>query len=156
MHMRIRAQTRTHVHATIHRRLVVGSDHIAASGDFYSHVLLSDDGGATWSLSAAIPDGNECQVAQLANGSLLVNMRFTDKRRHFAWSHDDGETWTAPTVAPLERFSPLGSDCEGSTVVLPDSGLVVFSTPFSAAGRENLTLFTYVVVGGRGGTSAAA
>lgn len=123
-------------------RLVLGSDHIDNSGAWGSHIMFSDDNGETWELGPELPDGNECQVAQLKNGSLLVNMRSRDKKRHFSWSHDNGSSWTTSITSPFDEWTPLGSDCEGSTVALPESGLLTFSTPFSLAGRDNMTLFT--------------
>ena len=123
---------------------MIGSDHIdGPTGDWGSHVMISDDDGTTWRLGQNLPEGNECQVAQLNNNSLIVNMRSKDSKRHFSWSYDDGDHWTEPTTAPFDEYH-LGGDCEGSTVVLPDSGIVVFSTPYSAAGRDNMTIFTYV------------
>lgn len=104
-----------------------------------SHVMISDDFGESWDLGPNLPDGNECQVAELVdNQTLVINMRSRDKHRHFSWSQDYGETWSAPTTAPFEEYA-LGSDCQGSTIAVGNT--LVFSTPFSEAGRDNMTLF---------------
>ena len=41
-----------------------------------SHAMYSDDGGRSWALSQNdMAGGDECQAAQLANGSLIMNQR---------------------------------------------------------------------------------
>ncbi|MEM6931103.1 MAG: sialidase family protein, partial [Myxococcota bacterium] len=80
-------------------RLVVPCDHIEANTKLYrSHVLLSDDHGATWRIGGVAPrEGlNECQVAERADGSLVLNMRNYDRRREtraVTHSSDGGESW---------------------------------------------------------------
>ena len=58
-------------------RLVIPCDH--REDETYgngSHTIYSDDHGATWQLSALIaPGANECQVVELADGSLKMNIR---------------------------------------------------------------------------------
>lgn len=62
-----------------------------------SHVIYSDDHGKTWQLSDVIqPGANECQVVELADGRLLLNMRMQTFRKGYrgiAYSEDGGETW---------------------------------------------------------------
>jgi sialidase-1 len=70
-----------------------------------SHVIYSDDHGATWKLGGTItPKMNECQVVEIAdgNGTLLMNMRsyFQRNCRAHAISYDGGTTWTAPVDVP--------------------------------------------------------
>ena len=45
-------------------RLVVACDHSDAAGAYKSHVIFSDDAGATWQLGGVVPDVklNECQA----------------------------------------------------------------------------------------------
>jgi arylsulfatase A-like enzyme len=124
-------------------RLLVAADHYDPQHG--SHAMLSDDGAQTWQLSEPIDDqssggGNECQAAQLTNGSLVMNMRTLKGWRQFSWSHDNGSRWTVPVRSPsfLEIYG--GGTTEGSTVTL-DSGSLAFSTPFGPAGRANLTVF---------------
>jgi sialidase-1 len=80
-----------------------------------------------------------------------MNMRTRNSIRQFAWSDDDGDTWSAPITSPFHDRKYGGGGCEGSTVALPsatDTGVdtgastskLVFSTPF-AKGRENMTVF---------------
>ena len=91
-------------------RLVVPCDHTAADYFFGSHAIYSDDGGGTWRRSqAAQPTCNESQVVELADGTLMLNMRSQDAHgsvtlktrprngyRSIALSRDGGQTWTAP------------------------------------------------------------
>ena len=70
-----------------------------------SHVIYSDDHGATWKLGGTItPKQNECQLVEIGdgNGTLLMNMRsyFQRKCRTQAISYDGGITWTAPIDVP--------------------------------------------------------
>jgi BNR repeat-like domain len=62
-----------------------------------SHIIYSDDHGKTWKCGARVtPDCNECQVAELADGSLMLNMRSYHKknRRAVAISKDGGLTFS--------------------------------------------------------------
>ncbi len=85
-------------------RLVIPSDHTSAKDNMSSHVIYSDDGGETWRRSTPIGPGcNESQVVELADGTLLMNMRtqsFTGRERTgyraISFSRDGGETWSAP------------------------------------------------------------
>merc|ERR1712166_6518 len=128
-------------------RLFIAADHYAGTGsDWGSHSMYSDDLGTTWQISASIDGGNECQAARAPNGSLVMNMRTRGGVRQFAWSDDDGSTWSAPVTSPFNDLRYGGGGCEGSTVALPSaldapaSSKLVFSTPFSQ-GRKNMTLF---------------
>src|SRR5262249_40459873 len=77
-------------------RLVIPCDNkIAGTKARHSHVIYSDDHGATWKLGGGVgPDCNECQVAERADGSLLLNMRSyrANHRRLIATSKDGGLT----------------------------------------------------------------
>jgi sialidase-1 len=105
-------------------------------------VLLSDDAGATWRLSAGVVrGGNENQVAELpwrstpAAAVLHMTMRnAAGASRLASESVDGGEHWTAPweTVGPEDA-------CEGSVVALPRTRRLAMSNAF-AAKRENMTL----------------
>lgn len=83
-------------------RLVVPCDNSFVSPDdptgYNSHVIYSDDHGQTWQLGGVIrPAVNECQVAELTDGTLMMNMRNYDRRqttRAVATSIDGGLTWS--------------------------------------------------------------
>ena len=58
-------------------RLLIPCDHIESSTKkYYSHVIYSDDNGTTWKLGGSTPTDqvNECQVVELADGRLMLNM----------------------------------------------------------------------------------
>ena len=126
-------------------RLLVAADHYVGKGvSWGSHSMYSDDLGQSWKISGSIDGdgGNECQAAPAANGSLLMNMRTRAGIRQFAWSEDQGASWSTPITSPFNAGQKYaGGGCEGSTVALPGSSKLVFSTPFSGRGRENMTLF---------------
>lgn len=70
-----------------------------------------------------------------------MNQRTRAGVRQFSWSHDDGSSWSEPIQSSFNQGQKYaGGSCEGSTVNLPRGGLV-FSTPFSTQGRENMTVF---------------
>lgn len=80
-------------------RLVVPCDSIPLGGKkAHSFVIFSDDHGRTWKTGGLASDAhNECQVAELADGRLLLNMRnhgSSKRRRGVAESRDGGLTWS--------------------------------------------------------------
>ena len=87
-------------HGKYKGRLVIPCDHIEAeTKKYFSHVIYSDDHGKTWKLGGTTPvdQVNECTVAEIADGKLLLNMRNydrTQKNRKTAVSSDGGITWT--------------------------------------------------------------
>ena len=88
-------------------RLVIPCDHRASGnrrGTTHSHVFFSDNHGKTWKLGGTVASHtNECQVVELADGTLMINMRNywgrdgkqkdKDRMRAVAVSRDGGETW---------------------------------------------------------------
>src|SRR5215471_18972430 len=77
-------------------RLVIPCDHNQAPSDVrHSHLIYSDDRGETWKIGAVAEDKtNESAIAELKDGSLLLNMRsYHDKnRRATQRSTDNGLT----------------------------------------------------------------
>ncbi len=62
----------------------------------YTHLIYSDDHGESWHITpAAGRNTNESMVVELADGSLMVNMRsrYGTNRRAVAISSDQGRTW---------------------------------------------------------------
>lgn len=113
-------------------RLMVPSDQRANMPDgtlhWSSHMMFSDDAGKTWQISAAIErGGNECQVIERNDGSLLVNTRMQgnfEGYRGIATSTDGGATWSAITQ---EKQLPCPK-CQGSLIQYGETQLL-FSNP---------------------------
>ncbi|MCS6851665.1 MAG: glycoside hydrolase, partial [Gemmataceae bacterium] len=116
----------------------------------YSHVIYSDDHGQTWKLGGVVaPHTNECQVAELSDGTLVINMRnywgrdgkepAKGNRRAVALSRDGGLSWTdlrfdATLIEPVCQAGLLG-------VAGPENqDWLIFSNPASTTQRHRLTL----------------
>ena len=80
-------------------------------------------------------------VLRGADEALVLNARGHDSRRHFAYSTSGGASWSELTSAPFSNLHYGGGYCEGSTIALPGSGLLAFSTPFSPTQRANMSIF---------------
>lgn len=109
-----------------------------------SFVCYSDDHGKTWQMGGLVPssgDTNECQVVELSDGSLLINMRGRiGNNRKSALSKDGGITWSQP----LEETTLVEPRCQGSIFALPaakpgDKPALIFSNPASTK-RENMAV----------------
>jgi sialidase-1 len=121
-------------------RLVIPCDNkVAGAGSRQAHVLVSDDHGATWKLGGVVgPDCNECQVAELTDDTLLLNIRSYrgSHRRLIARSTDGGLTWTKPAEDPA-LIEPI---CQASLLRVPGpKGPLLFANPASTK-REKLTV----------------
>ena len=81
-------------------------------GAWRTYAAFSDDGGDSWRMGQPAPEGspgrgNEVQLAELADGSLLMVARQFDgaRRRKVTRSTDGGETWS-PLVDQPELIDP--------------------------------------------------
>jgi sialidase-1 len=124
-------------------RLVIPCDHIeAVSKKYFSHSIHSDDGGQTWELGGTTPTDmvNECTVAELPNGKLLLNMRNYNatRVRQTSVSGDGGKTWSAlnPDSTLIEPV------CQGSLLTFKQGrkSVLAFSNPASQKSRTNMTV----------------
>lgn len=125
-------------------RLVVPCDHIeAGTRRYFSHVIVSDDHGATWRIAGRTPTDqlNECAIAELPDGELLLNMRNYDRSkraRALSRSVDGGATWSE-----VERHPDLPEPiCQASMIAVEDGRRLVFSNPASATARVAMTVRT--------------
>lgn len=121
-------------------RLVVPCDNkVAVTKARQSHVIFSDDHGATWKLGGvAGPNCNESQIVELSDGRLLLNMRTyqSNNRRLISHSSDRGVTFTVPTADQI-LIEPV---CQASIIRGPQSASqFLFSNPASLK-REKLTI----------------
>ena len=121
-------------------RLVIPCDHNElVDGDSVrrSHCIYSDDGGLSWKMSEPLESKtNECAIAELSDGMLLLNMRSYHGKnlRAVSQSRDGGESWLGVTLDP-ELVEPV---CQASLIALSD-GRLAFSHPNSVK-RENMTV----------------
>ena len=124
-------------------RLVVPCDHKVRAGERSSHAFYSDDHGDTWRLGGGIDPGcDECQVVELVDGSLMMNIRMEEHSegcRAVARSGDGGLTWS-----PIahERSLPCPT-CQAGFIRGPDAegkSRLLFSNPASSNERHRLTV----------------
>jgi sialidase-1 len=110
-----------------------------------SHVILCDDHGETWRIGGIVSgaDKDECQVVELADGTLMLNMRSSahERCRVVAMSKDGGETWGESWC---DR-TLVDATCQGSILRYNDfeaggRNLLLFSNAASAKARERLTV----------------
>ena len=97
-----------------------------------SHVIYSDDHGQSWKLGGTIrPLADECQVVELTDGRLQMNMRsyFGKNRRTLSWSGDGGETWSEIEHSS-DQIEPV---CQAS--------LLRYSWPDQGGGLKSYSLF---------------
>lgn len=130
-------------------RLVIPCDHLVGKhldrrrDPHHSHVIYSDDHGATWQIGGIVNAGtNECTAVELVDGSIYINCRNFggNNRRGVAWSRDHGASfgkfrWEDALVEPT---------CQASLVRLTDQhnhdrNRVLFANPASTA-RERMTI----------------
>ncbi len=128
-------------------RLIIPCDHIeAGTKKYYSHVIYSDDHGESWELGGRTPvdQVNECQAVELADGSIMLNMRNYDRSKHtraVSISHDGGITW-GPLNRDPELIEPI---CQGSIIrythgANADKNRFLFSNPASKTDRVRMTV----------------
>jgi len=135
-------------------RLVAPCDHVETQGGgviLRSHLIYSDDGGESWAIGAITePFTNECAVAEVANGSLLINSRDWSGVNHRVvhTSVDGGASCDGREPRFDEALAEPGMHgCQAAMVshVPSDGGqkqrsrFVFFSNPDSSR-RQNLTL----------------
>ena len=129
-------------------RLVVPSYHIEGPRLIWpfqhSHIVYSDDHGATWELGGVLGEGTgECEAVETQDGRLYLTMRPAREgsTKHLgAWSDDGGMTWSE--VVEEEGLSdPL---CQASIVRFTQEGThdrnrVLFLNPASSE-RDTMTV----------------
>ncbi|MDX9902746.1 MAG: exo-alpha-sialidase [Bacteroidales bacterium] len=118
----------------------------------HSTIVYSRDGGETWQIgTGAKSNTTEAQVAELTDGSLMLNMRDdrnrTDKSetngRAVAITTDLGETWT---VHPSSNGALPEPNCMASliaadiTVDGQEKRVLFFSNPNNKGERTNMTV----------------
>lgn len=114
-----------------------------------TRAMFSDDQGETWALGRRVSEaglggyGNEAQVVELPDGSVLFSARNQGgTKRKLAVSQDGGETWTNYRLAD-ELVSPA---CMASVIRYSEpsegsKGSLLHSLPFGK-GRKNGMIFS--------------
>lgn len=123
-------------------------------GQYTSHstIIYSEDGGISWNIgNGAKPNTTEAQVVQLADGSLMLNMRDDMNRqnkgegngRAVAVTRDMGKTWT---THPTSNSALQEPNCMASLISseLPvrskNRQVLFFSNPNNKSARTNMTI----------------
>ncbi len=129
-------------------RLLIPCDHIEAdTKKYYSHTIYSDDQGLTWKLGGrtAQDQVNECTVAELSDGRVVLNMRNydrTQKSRKVSYSMDGGLTW-GDLVSDQTLIEPI---CQASMLMVSSeeekTPILLFLNPADKKSRQNITLRT--------------
>ncbi len=107
--------------------------------------MFSDDRGQTWRRGAVLSgdaSGNECQLVELANGNLLLDIRQgKGPHRWFTTSSDGGATWSASR--PGVTVSRVACAIERYTLKSAgdDRNRIVWTGP-KGPGRTNLVIKT--------------
>ena len=114
-----------------------------------SGTLISSDHGSSWHVGATGVLGDECAIAELANGTVVLNARNyvhqaqKTVHRSIAWSLDGGRSFTPVYFAPslpdpivegamiFGRYTPLA---------LGVGQPLFFTNPASESAREDITL----------------
>lgn len=118
-------------------------------GDWRVYAAWSDDNGQSWKMGATAAEdgkghGNEVQMVELADGTIMLNARSQGKRtsklRKIATSSDGGESWTQLKDDP-NLIDPV---CQAAILRYswPEEGTsrILFCNPASQKARENGTL----------------
>jgi len=129
--------------------LVIPTQGRDATGLPFSNLMFSKDHGKTWTVSNhARSNTTECAVAELADGSLLLNMRDNRNRgdvsntngRAMAVTRDLGSTWT---VHPADHSALPEPVCMASMIshTLPNGRhILLFSNPRNKTARKGMTI----------------
>ncbi len=133
-------------------RLLVACDHIVFENytrqdPYHSHVIYSDDHGATWEIGGSADEGtNESTAVETVDGWLYLNCRNKSplpeggNYRAVAWSRDGGASF-APIVHDAALLEPIceASVCRFTTASTHDRNRVLFANPASRT-RDHLTV----------------
>jgi sialidase-1 len=111
----------------------------------FATLMISRDHGETWKVGQpAYHGGNECQAAQLSDGSVMLNIRNDQERfRAVAVTSDLGQTWQAHRTSRNTLIEPT---CNGSLLGVDhvQAGVkrraLIFANPHSQKGRTHHTI----------------
>jgi sialidase-1 len=110
-----------------------------------SFVFYSDDGGKTWQRASLLDDdaSDECEVVELVDGSLYMNMRSRQEKRQraYSFSKDGGQSWSA---VKYDARVPEPS-CQGGIIRFTrepqfDRNRILLACPANPAARDHFTV----------------
>ncbi len=110
--------------------------------DSKGFVYYSDDNGTTWNISESTSIGNETEIAQLDENTLIMTTRVNigmalphgEIHKHFAYSYDGGKTWTDATP----NYDVITPICMSGLVTY--DGTIFFSGPQDYYARANMQI----------------
>ncbi len=111
----------------------------------FATIMVSRDHGKKWIVgNSAYSGGNECQAAQLSDGSIMLNIRNDRERyRAVAITKDFGQTWQAHATSRTTLIEP---NCNGSLLSFnylsggSAKHLLLFANPHSQTARTHHTI----------------
>lgn len=120
-----------------------GSNDVEWRPYHYNTAMYSDDGGATWQVSAPFPvlGSGEAALAELSDGRVLYSSRehMSKNNRFFGWSYNGGELWIEPFESEVLPDGARGTSygCMGGLIRLPIDGadILLYSNLDTSAGR---------------------
>ncbi len=125
------------------KRMVVPCNHTTSTNaNHISHIIYSDDNGYSWKLGGSVDaeKTDECTVAELTDGRLMLNMRNNDRplpNRKVSTSKDGGVTWS-PAAFDSLLVEPV---CQGALLWYSfKPNVLLFANPAHTKKRKNLTL----------------
>ena len=110
--------------------------------DSFATIMTSIDHGLTWNVAApGYTGGNECQAAELSDGSIMLNVRSDKQRfRGVATTADLGASWSLHPTSDATLIEP---NCNGSLrgITLRDGRrLLLFANPCSQEQRSSQSI----------------
>jgi sialidase-1 len=111
----------------------------------FATVMVSRDHGRSWQVGKpGYSGGNECQAAELSDGSIMLNIRNDHERyRAVVVTKDLGQSWQDH---PTSRTALIEPNCNGSLLRFVrrndqgDRSLLLFANPHSQQGRTHHTV----------------
>ena len=111
----------------------------------FATIMVSHDHGKNWTVGKpGYSGGNECQAAQLGDGSIMLNVRNDHERfRAIAVTKDLGQTWQPHSTS---RNSLIEPNCNGSLLRFDHEldgtpqHVLLFANPHSQKGRTHHTV----------------
>ncbi|TCK80846.1 sialidase family protein [Albibacterium bauzanense] len=120
------------------------------TGEAFSNITYSKDGGKTWqSSNPAINESTtECMAVELSDGSIMLNMRANSNKgvtdhtngRAIAVTKDLGENWQVHSTSHNALIEPV---CMASIISHHDEenkSVLLFSNPNSMTARNRMTI----------------